>query len=103
MAKTRVVKKVKPITFEKYYAMSNKVFKMVNSKSTKSLNKEQVVALVDYINKAINTRGKSVGTYRWLIYDNVGIGYCDGMDMKLLELNNALCGLKEVKQNVRKK
>ena len=48
------------------------------------LTDEQVEALVKYI------RSGKYGSYRFLVYDVLDIGYSDGLCMGLLDLNNWL-------------
>lgn len=54
------------------------------------LNAEQVRNLVKYIIDSIKDK-EPLGTYRYLIYHYIGIDYCEGMDLGLLDLNNSLC------------
>ena len=82
---------------KKMYDSNMKLLKKINHKNNASnigLTREQVKQLGIYIAEAIETKGKSVGSYRYLIYTILeSVGYIDGMDMGLLDLNNALCDL----------
>ena len=62
-----------------------------------SLTGEEYKLLLDYVSNAFEN--KASGTYRYLIYEVLGwgwSGYGRGMDIGLLEMNNALY---EVVQN----
>ncbi len=60
------------------------------------LNDEQVHKLSKYVIDAVESNGKTCGSYRYLIYTVIGkVEYSDGMKMGLLELNNSLIGLRK--------
>lgn len=79
---------------KKMYESHMELIKKINHQDNASkigLTQDQVKSLSEYVVEAINTEGESCGSYRSLIYGVLeSVGYCDGMDMGLLDLNNAL-------------